>query len=89
MVTHTEDDPMTAATWTWAQLDAQGLELLEETERALGADYVVVYAPGDPRVDAPARLPLPPAALDAAQLERLRGLEAQVGGVAVAYQRPA
>ena len=79
---------MTGQTWTWARLDAAHLALVEETERAIGADFVVVYAPGDPRRDMPASLPLAPAALTEAQLEKLRGLEDLVGGVAVAYQQP-
>ncbi len=77
---------MTDQTWTWARLDPAHLALVEETERAIGADFVVVYAPGDPRRDLPASLPLAPAALTDAQVERLRRLEAEVGGVAVAYK---
>lgn len=77
---------MTGQTWTWARLDPAHLALVEETERAIDADFVVVYAPGDPRRDMPASLPLAPATLSEAQVERLRGLEAEVGGVAVAYK---
>jgi hypothetical protein len=77
---------VTEAVWTWARLDAHGLELVEEAERTLGADFVVVYAEGDPRRDMPAQLPFKAAALDESQLECLRGLESQVGGVAVAYR---
>ncbi len=79
---------MAEQTWTWARLDDRHLALVEETERSIGADFVIVYAPGDPRRDLPASLPFAPAPLDAAQLEQLRSLEAQVGGVAVAYRRP-
>ncbi len=78
---------MTGQTWTWARLDAANLARVEETERAIGAGFVVVYAPGDPRRDWPASLPLAPAPLTDDQVERLRSLEAEVGGVAVAYQR--
>ncbi len=77
---------MTGQTWTWARLDAQTIALVEEAERAIGVGFVVVYAPGDPRRDMPASLPLEAASLSAAQLEHLRRLEAKVGGVAVAYQ---
>ena len=77
---------MTSQTWTWARLDAQTIALVEETERAIGVGFVVVYTPGDPRRDVPASLPLQAAPLSQAQLERLRGLEAKVGGVAVAYR---
>lgn len=78
---------MTTQTWTWARLDPAHLALVEETERAIGAGFVVVYAPGDPRRDMPASLPLAPATLTAEQVEQLKGLEAKVGGVAVAYNR--
>jgi hypothetical protein len=78
---------MTEAIWTWAHLDAHGIELVEEAERTLGADFVVVYAEGDPRRDMPAQLPFTAAPLDESQLECLRGLESQVGGVAVAYRQ--
>jgi len=47
---------------------------------------VVVYAEGDPRRDLPAQLPFKAAPLDESQLECLRGLESQLGGVAVAYR---
>jgi len=77
---------MTAQTWTWARLGPADLALVEEAERAIGADFVVVYAPGDPRRDVPASLPLEPFALTEAQVDRLRTLEEQVGGVAVAYR---
>jgi hypothetical protein len=79
---------MTEQTWTWARLDPARLALVEETERAIGADFVVVYAPGDPRRDMPASLPLAPAPLSDEQVEQLQRLEARVGGVAVAYKRP-
>ncbi|HEY5628540.1 MAG TPA: hypothetical protein VIR16_03435 [Candidatus Limnocylindrales bacterium] len=79
---------MTGQTWTWARLDPARLALVEETERAIGADFVVVYAPGDPRRDMPASLPLAPAALSDEQVEQLQRLEAEVGGVAVAYKKP-
>jgi hypothetical protein len=79
---------MTGQVWTWARLDPARLALVEETERAIGADFVVVYAPGDPRRDLPASLPLAPAVLSEAQVEQLRRLETRVGGVAVAYRQP-
>jgi hypothetical protein len=82
-----EDDTMTDAIWTWATLDAHGLSLVEEAERSLGADFVLAYAAGEPRTDLPARLPLTAASLDASQLEVLRGLEAELGVVAVAYRQ--
>lgn len=79
---------MTGQTWTWARLDPARLALVEETERAIGADFVVVYAPGDPRRDVPASLPLAPAPLSDEQVKQLQSLEAKVGGIAVAYKKP-
>ncbi len=78
---------MTEQTWTWAKLDAAHLALVEATEQAIGADFVVVYAAGDPRRDMPASLPLQPFPLSDAQIEELRSLEQEVGGVAVAYRK--
>jgi hypothetical protein len=78
---------MTETIWTWAKLDARGLSLVEEAERTLGADFVVAYAAGEARTDVPARLPLRAANLDESQLECLRGLEAELGVVAVAYRQ--
>jgi len=78
---------MTETTWTWARLDARGLDLVQEAERTLGADVVLVYAEGDPGASDSIRASLRPATLDTSQLECLQGLEAQVGGIAVAYQR--
>ena len=79
---------MTGQTWTWARLDPARLALVEETERAIGADFVVVYAAGDPRRDMPVSLPLAPAPLSDEQVAQLQKLEAKVGGVAVAYKKP-
>ena len=75
----------TEQTWTWADLDARGLALIEETERTLDADYVLVYRPAEDEFDLPAEMHLPAKALDESQLECLRGVERIVGGVAVAY----
>jgi hypothetical protein len=82
-----EEQTMTETTWTWARLDRAGLDLVQETERTLGADVVLVYAEGGPVAPAATRAGLRPAALDESQLECLRGVEAKVGGIAVAYQR--
>jgi hypothetical protein len=77
---------MTGTTWTWAELDDQGVELVQETERTLGADVVLVFAEGQPRAHG-GIFGLVPADLDASQLECLRGVEQRVGAVAVAYSR--
>jgi hypothetical protein len=73
-------------TWTWADLDEQGLALIAEAERTLDADFVLVYRPGEDEFDVPAEIHLPPTTLDETQLECLQGLERIVGGVAVAYR---
>ena len=72
-------------TWTWADLDPRELALIEETERTLDADYVLVYRPAEDEFDLPAAMHLPAKPLDDSQLECLRGVERLVGGVAVAY----
>ncbi len=78
---------MTDTTWKWASLDTRGLELVQEAERTIGADVVLVYAEGGPRADGRQLADLKPAPLNASQLECLQGMEQQLGAVAVAYQR--
>jgi hypothetical protein len=78
---------MTDTTWTWATLDSKGVELVQEAERTIGADVVLVYAEGGPRADGRLWADFKPAALDASQLEWLQGVEQMLGAVAVAYQR--
>lgn len=78
---------MTDPTWRWATLDEQGLELVQEAERTIGADVVLVYAEGGPRTDGRTREGLAPASLDESQLECLQGMEQRLGAVAVAYHR--
>ena len=78
---------MTDTTWKWASLDTEGVELVEEAERTLGADVVLAYSEGGPRTDGRLREGLRPASLDASQLECLQGVETRLGIVAVAYQR--
>jgi len=78
---------MADTTWSWAELDEQQLELVDDVERELGAEFVLVYRPGPPGIPTGALGGVEPSPLDAAKIDRLRGLEAQVGGVAVAYRR--
>lgn len=74
------------STWTWANLDDRGLELVHETERTLGVDVLVFdQATGGRAAAAPPDLA--PAPLDASQIECLEGVEQRVGGVAIAYRR--
>ena len=76
--------------WTLADLEPEQLTLLGETERALEPAVVLVFKPTQWGTVDPERLAaegLHPVDLDDDQLERLREVEQQVGGVAVAYRR--
>lgn len=73
--------------WSWAPLDQNGIALVQEAEQTLGADIVLVYAPGAPTASPGTRAGLQPATLDESQLECLRGVEEKTGGIAVAYKR--
>jgi hypothetical protein len=76
--------------WTLADLAPEQLALLDETERTLQPAVVLVFKPtrwgtvDDATVAAEG---LHPVELDEAQLERLRAVERETGGVAVAYVR--
>ncbi len=79
-----------ASGWTFAELDTRSLALVAEAERTLDTDIVMVYRPtlwGSVDPDTVAEEHLRPVELEASQLECLQGLEALVGGVAVAYRR--
>ncbi len=78
---------MTEATWSWAELDEEQLQRVDEAERDLGADFVLVYRPGPPGIVPSALGGVEPSPLDAAKIDRLRGLERELGTVAVAYRR--
>lgn len=79
-----------AQAWTFAQLDPAKLALVNEAERTLDTDIVMVYEPtryGLVDEETLAQQGLAPVDLEASQLECLQGLERMVGGVAVAYKR--
>jgi hypothetical protein len=81
-----------ASQWSYANLGPEQLELVEEAERTLDTDVVMVYRPSargtvDPEVVSADGLR--PVELEPTQLERLQGLEERVGGVMVAYRREA
>lgn len=78
---------MSDTTWSWAELDEAQLELVDEAERELGADFVLVYREGPPGIPVQALGRVTPAPLDEERVDRLRGLEQRMGGVAVAYRR--
>ena len=76
--------------WTLAELAPEELALVNEAERTLDTDIVMVYRPtrwGTVDEDTVAAEGLHPVELDAVQLESLLGLEQMVGGVVVAYRR--
>ena len=78
--------------WTLADLEPEQLTLLDETERALEPAVVLVFKPtrwGTVDEGMLADEGLHPVELDAEQLARLRDVERQTGGVAVAYRRDA
>jgi hypothetical protein len=76
--------------WTLADLGPEQLALIDEAERTLDTDIVLVFAPtqwGTVDEEVLAAEGLHPVELDPVQLERLQGVEQRVGGVAVAYRR--
>lgn len=79
-----------ATRWSYAELGPDQLALVDEAERTLDTDIVMVYEPSawgtvDPEIVAAEGLH--PVDLEASQLECLQGLEERVGGVMVAYRR--
>ena len=76
--------------WTYADLAPEQVALVDEAERTLDTDIVMVYRPtrfGTVDEELLAAEGLRPVELDAVQLECLQGLERMVGGVVVAYRR--
>jgi hypothetical protein len=81
-----------ATEWSYAELGPEALALVDEAERTLDTDIVMVYRPsawGTVDPETVAAEGLHPVELEASQLECLQGLEARVGGVMVAYRREA
>jgi hypothetical protein len=78
---------MTTNGWTWANLSDDQLQLVAEAEQSLGADYLLVYKPGEQStgVTRSAGQSLKAAPLTESQLECLHGLEQQLNAVVVAY----
>ena len=78
--------------WKIAQLSGEQIHMIQEAERGLGADYLVVFkedAGGTPDMQFPTASMVAPAALDPGQVECLQGLERALDAVAVAYRRVA
>ena len=76
--------------WTFADLAPEQLALVDEAERTLDTDIVLVFRPstwGTVDHETLAEQGLHPVDLDPVQLEFLQGMERMVGGVAVAYRR--
>jgi len=79
---------MSAQEWTWANLTADELSLVNEAERTLGATYVLAYQPtaNAPSSGVESQLhDVHAARLTASQLECLQGLESQLHAILVAY----
>jgi hypothetical protein len=79
-----------ATQWTYAHLGPEQLALVDEAERTLDDDIVIVYEPsswGTVDPETVAADGLRPVELEAGQLEYLQGLERQLGSVVVAYRR--
>lgn len=78
-----------AAEWSYAELDPGQLDLVDEVERTLDGDVVMVYRPsawGTVDPETMTSRGLRPDDLEASQLELLQALEARLGGVIVAYR---
>lgn len=76
--------------WAYADLAPEQIALVDEAERTLDTDIVMVYRPtrfGTVDEELLAAEGLHPVELDPVQLECLQGLERMVGGVVVAYRR--
>lgn len=76
--------------WAYADLKPEQVALVDEAERTLDTDIVMVYRPtrfGTVDEELLAAEGLHPVELDPVQLECLQGLERMVGGVVVAYRR--
>jgi hypothetical protein len=75
--------------WTLADLDAEQLRLIDETEHELPGNVVLVFAPtrwgtvDETTLDAQG---LHPVDLEPDELARLQDVERRVGAVAVAYR---
>lgn len=78
--------------WKIAQLNGEQVRMVEEAERGLGADYLVVFkedAGGAADPQFPTAGMVAPASLNNSQVECLQGLERALDAVAVAYRRVA
>ena len=80
---------MTESRWTWANLTDVQRQQVAEAENTLGADYLLVYQPGQQMVSQSVESSggLQVAPLNSSQLECLQGLENQLQAVVVAYSK--
>ncbi len=73
--------------WTWANLNQEQLDKIENAEKTLGNNvrYLVAYEPGKSFIEiSPNRMQI--STLNESQVECLQGLESQLHTVVVAYQ---
>ena len=75
--------------WTWANLTDVQRQQVAEAENTLGAEYLLVYQPGQQMTSQSVESSggLQVAALNPSQLECLQGLENQLQAVVVAYSK--
>ncbi|MEP7355618.1 MAG: hypothetical protein ABI847_00100 [Anaerolineales bacterium] len=79
---------MTNNTWNWAQLADDQLQRLKHAEQTLGADILLAFQGAGEVSDAKRSVPdLQAAELSESQVECLRGTEAQLNVVVVAYKQ--
>jgi hypothetical protein len=81
-----------AKRWRIAELSGEQIRMVEEAEKGLGADYLVVFEEdqgGTPEIGFLTSGTVAPASLNTSQVECLHGLERALEAVAVAYRRVA
>jgi len=80
---------MTDSHWTWANLTDIQRQQIAEAENTLGADYLLVYQPGQQMASQSVESSggLQVASLNPSQLECLQGLENQLQAVVIAYSK--
>ncbi len=75
--------------WRLAELDDKQLAIVNEAEASMHMDYLLVYAQAEDEPSFDLGEPLRPAPLSESEVECLRGMEKNLGVIAVAYERAA
>lgn len=71
--------------WQLAKLDDEQLAVVRQAEQSLQLDYLLVYRDSDSDAAVAPPAGLRPARLSDSEMECLRGMEHNLGAVAVAY----